>query len=65
MARNLDLTGYVRNLPDDSVYIIAQGTAAAVQSLIEWCKSGPPRAAVEKVEFTTHQVVDFKSFQIR
>ncbi len=64
-ARNLGLTGYVKNLPDNSVYIIAQGSADAISNLIEWCKSGPPRADVYSVDYSLHQPGDFKSFEIR
>jgi acylphosphatase len=27
-----------------------EGDAAAVQRLVDWCRSGPPRAVVEEVE---------------
>ncbi|TSA34417.1 MAG: acylphosphatase [Porphyromonadaceae bacterium] len=65
MAKNLKLTGYVKNLPDESVYIEAQGSPDSVGNLVEWCKTGPPRAIVESVEYSFHPVMDFKNFQIR
>lgn len=48
-ARKLDLIGYVRNLPDGTVELEAQGDAAAVDRLIDWCWQGPPDADVTRV----------------
>ena len=49
-ARDLALTGSVRNLPDGRVRIEACGTAEALDGLIAWCRKGPPMAQVETVE---------------
>jgi acylphosphatase len=65
IARKLELTGYVKNLPDDGVYIEAQGNTASVRDLIEWCKTGPPSAIVESVDYSFRPVKDFRNFQIR
>ncbi len=48
-ARALGLGGYVKNLPDRSVEAVAEGTAAAVDAFVEWCRVGPPRARVDEV----------------
>ncbi|TMI70171.1 MAG: acylphosphatase [Bacteroidetes bacterium] len=48
-AGELNITGEVRNLPDDSVSIIATGTAEELDQLVEWCKTGPRRARVTSV----------------
>lgn len=48
-ARKLGLTGYVANLEDGSVEVLAQGGDAKVTELIEWCREGSPSAAVEQV----------------
>jgi acylphosphatase len=65
LARSLELTGFVKNLPDDSVYIEAQGSPDSVDYLLQWCKSGPARAVVESTEVTMHPPAEFKKFQIR
>jgi len=65
IAKTLKLTGYVKNLPDDSVYIEAQGNPDSVNDFIEWCKTGPPGAIVELVDYSFHPVKDLKIFQIR
>ncbi len=50
MARSLDLVGWVRNLPDGTVEIRAQGTPEAVDRLIDWVWVGPRGASVRGVE---------------
>ena len=48
-ARELNITGEVQNLRDNSVSIIATGTAEELDQLVEWCRTGPPRARVTGV----------------
>lgn len=50
VARKIGVTGFVQNEPDGSVYIEAQGSEQQLEELIDWCKRGPERAVVEKVE---------------
>jgi acylphosphatase len=66
VARNaaaLGLTGYVRNLPDNSVKIIAEGGKAQLLKLTELLKQGPPIARVDNLEISwsgyTGQYHDF------
>jgi len=46
-AKDLGLVGAVRNLPDGSVRIVAEGPDAALEALLQWCKVGPPAAEVK------------------
>lgn len=50
-ALELNLTGFVRNLSDGSVYLDAEGEEAQLLALLDWCRRGPPAAEVQKVEF--------------
>jgi acylphosphatase len=43
------LTGWVRNLPDGSVELEAQGDEGSVEALLAWCAHGPPAARVARV----------------
>ena len=49
-AERLNVTGWVRNTPDGAVEAVIQGPAEAVEALIEWARSGPPLARVDRVE---------------
>jgi acylphosphatase len=49
-AARLGLAGSVRNRPDGSVEVAAEGPRAAVEALVAWCRRGPPAARVEGVE---------------
>jgi acylphosphatase len=51
-AVNLGLTGYVRNLPDWSVQIYAEGEKNQLEKLVESLKEGPPGARVDKLAVT-------------
>lgn len=48
-ARRHGLSGWARNAPDGSVEIVAEGTAAAVEALLDWCRQGPPSARVSSM----------------
>jgi len=63
-AEELGITGTVQNLPDGSVYIIATGMPAQLESLVSWCRMGPPRARVLSVETTDAGPQVFESFTI-
>ncbi len=62
-ARNLGLTGYVKNMPDGTVYIEAEGAKDKLNELLEFSKHGPKYARVEKVEYEYSQPTnEFKEF---
>lgn len=48
-AKKLGLTGYVRNLSDGSVELEVQGDSADVDTLLDWCRMGPPGAKVTRI----------------
>ncbi len=63
-AKQFSLNGYVKNQSDGSVLIIAQGNEKDIESLIEWCKTGPPAAIVEHCHWESIQEETFTEFQI-
>ena len=63
VARKLGLTGYVKNLPDGTVYIEAEGPEDKLHELLAFSKQGPRHAQVEKVEHEFGQPKnEFKGF---
>lgn len=51
-ARELGLVGFVRNTPDGRVEAVFEGPSQDVDTMIEWCRQGPPLAVVDEVEVT-------------
>ena len=49
-ARSLGLSGAVRNARDGSVRLVAEGTADALDALVERLRVGPPGAVVADVD---------------
>lgn len=49
-ARQLGLTGWVRNRPDGAVEIVAEGEEDQVKDLLNWSQRGPSTARVDNVE---------------
>lgn len=64
-ATELGIKGYVKNLKDGSVEIVAQGKEEDIDKFIEWAKIGPPLAKVDKIEIQTMEPAEeFKDFKI-
>jgi acylphosphatase len=65
-AIRLRVAGWVRNRPDGSVEILAQGSPLAIDELTTWCRQGPPAARVDRVAVQREIVQDdLHGFRIR
>jgi len=64
VARSLGLNGFVRNEPDGSVYIEAEGRDRELSQFEDWCKKGPPHAQVSGVQIEEGMVQNFQYFNI-
>lgn len=65
-ARQLDLTGWVRNEPDGSVTVIAEGPRDRLEELVENLEDGPRRARVDGLDVDWRDPRDeFGSFEVR
>jgi len=65
-AKSLNLTGFVQNDFDGSVKILAEGEKEQLGKLIEWAKSGPPIARVDKIEVKWDKAKEeFENFEIK
>lgn len=64
MAESLQLKGWVKNTPGGEVELLACGDVEKLQAFIDWCKKGPPRAIVTKVQVTETADCSFTSFQV-
>ncbi|MFH1786689.1 MAG: acylphosphatase [archaeon] len=65
-ADTLGLAGWVRNLEDGRIEIVAQGQKKKLESLLEWASKGPPAGKVNKVTHELGQAKEkFTYFEIR
>ena len=48
-AQRLGIGGWVRNCPDGSVEVCAEGERSQIENLIAWCRNGPRGAQVNEV----------------
>ncbi len=65
-ARQLGLSGWVRNRSDGSVEAVAEGPEVTLNRLVAWCKSGSPGSQVEHVEFSwSDPTREFVGFSVR
>ncbi|MFZ2190371.1 MAG: acylphosphatase [Candidatus Magasanikiibacteriota bacterium] len=65
-AKEFGVVGYVKNMPDGTVEVVAEGEEEALKKLLEWCKIGPRLAKVEMVqeEWKEVEVTEFNKFKI-
>jgi acylphosphatase len=65
-ALRLKLTGWVRNLPEGTVEVTAEGQRAALERLLRFLHTGPTNARVDEVEITWGEAThEFDTFIIR
>ena len=63
-AKNLNITGYVKNLPDGSVHIEAEGYREQLEQFVEWCRKGPGFGIVDSVDFDSFPPAGYIQFLI-
>jgi acylphosphatase len=65
-ALRLGVKGWVRNCPDGSVELIAEGNRENVEDLVSWCRHGPPSARVNHVDIESEDFkAEFRDFRVR
>jgi len=65
-AAKYGVNGWVRNKRDGSVEAMLEGEKGNVESLIEWCRQGPPRATVNDVDIRWEDFqAEFSDFSVR
>jgi len=66
-ALELDIKGWVRNLPDGRVEGVFEGEEERLNELIRWLKEGgPPLASIENLEILNEDYKgEFSDFEIK
>ena len=59
------VAGWAANRSDGTVEAVLEGDAAAVERLVELCRSGPGREHVERLDVADEEPEGLHGFQIR
>lgn len=64
-AIEFGISGFVRNEPDESVYLEVEGKKEDLDGFVAWCRNGPPFSKVEKVEVVEGPLQNFTEFIVK
>lgn len=65
-AQRLNLTGWVRNLSDGRVEVVAEGEEEKVNRLVKFLKKGPLMARIDNTDIKRERYTsEFPDFRIR
>jgi len=59
------VAGWVRNTLDGRVEAVFEGEKAVVETMIAWCRKGPPAARVSSVEVIWEKLEGERGFGVR
>jgi acylphosphatase len=63
-AITIGITGIVKNQPDGSVYIEAEGSREQLELYADWCRRGPRMSRVDSVEINIFPPSGYDDFRI-
>lgn len=63
-ARQLNVTGWVKNQSDGSVLAELEGTPTAILQMKNWLQSGPERAVVEELKIQEGELREYVDFEV-
>jgi acylphosphatase len=65
-AERNQVTGWVRNLRDGSVQACFEGDEENVRAMVDWCRTGPRMASVERLSVEEQPYTgEFSGFSVR
>jgi len=64
VADQMGVRGMVKNQPDGSLYIEAEGDEVRLEVFLEWCNEGPDRSIIENVEVDEGELKNYRNFEI-
>ena len=64
MAASRGVAGWARNRDDGAVEAVFEGEADAVESMLRFCREGPPRGEVEEVEVVEEEPEGASGFRV-
>jgi acylphosphatase len=63
-ANELGIKGWVKNMPDGNVEVLAAGNKDQLENFIEWCRRGPTQAIVSDVIVSNAEESFLNEFRI-
>jgi acylphosphatase len=63
-AESLGVGGWIRNRDDGAVEAVFEGDDDAVESMVRYCREGPGKAEVERLDVDEEQPAGADSFEI-
>ncbi|HEX8745476.1 MAG TPA: acylphosphatase [Thermoleophilaceae bacterium] len=64
-AERRSVAGWVANRDDGAVEAVFEGDPEAVEALVAFCREGPPRARVERVEEHAEEPEGLDGFSVK
>ncbi|MGQ9700981.1 MAG: acylphosphatase [bacterium] len=65
-AKEYGITGYVQNLPDGNVLVVAEGPKGVLNDFIEELRIGPASARVTKIDVAfSENETGYKAFSVK
>ncbi|MDD3399488.1 MAG: acylphosphatase [Candidatus Pacebacteria bacterium] len=65
-AEELNVQGWVRNLPDGKVEAVFEGAKESVEQMVDWVREGPAFAQVDNMELSWQDHTgEYNDFEIR
>lgn len=65
-AKKLGVTGWIRNDPDGTVFMVVEGESAVIDKFLAWSKEGSPMANVEDIDVVEEEYIgESEGFEIR
>ena len=64
VADQLGIRGIVRNEPDGSVFIEAEGEPVLLDMFLDFCKEGPEYGEVDSIETNEGELKNYRNFEV-
>ncbi|MBD3747988.1 MAG: acylphosphatase [Sphingobacteriales bacterium] len=64
VADQIGIKGIVKNLPDGTVFIEAEGEDFLMEDFLDWCKYGPDDARVDDISIEEIETKNYRNFNI-
>jgi acylphosphatase len=65
LAERGGVSGWVRNNPDGTVEALVEGDAESVERIVDFCRSGPRGAHVDRVDVYEEEAEGASGFSVR